>query len=154
MSFAWYDAAPFGFSIAVKLLGRFFDDSFTKKFTKDIPRGYNLDKNQETTLATSALDGSLRISTIISINLTTISAAALTYMHNAKGLGIFLTFLFAILNVSVFALFTSKHLGWFYVPHRGGQKWKRADTMTAGLIVLDILLCLLTWTAAANDPTS
>ncbi|SRR5712692_4927148 len=143
MTFQWYEALPFAFSIALKLFSSVFTEYFRNTFAHDVPENYKLSEDQKETLASMALDANKRMTYVVAIFVSILSATIISYKNQAHGYALLTAFVYGLLGILGFLKLNAHELGWlessFEFRHR---QIRRATLLTILLIVIVDLLLL------------
>ncbi|MEH1863434.1 MAG: hypothetical protein V7K69_00080 [Nostoc sp.] len=144
MNLNWFEPLPFIFSILIKFGSNSSDAFLHEKLVTDIPQDYTLLPDHKDTIAEMAVDASQRVTYIISLFVTFVSAVVLATTKNNPNASIISVFLLALVGVySVFQLI--KPLGWLRVKIKFlGIRRRRNFWLTLILISFDFLLMIIT----------
>lgn len=141
MTFQWSQSLPFVFSIIIKLASQIFTEYFRNTLVRDIPTEYQLKEKQKETIAYYAMEAHQRSAYIVTIFMSILSAAAISYANKAYGYALIAAFIFGIAGVLGITKLHAQRLGWLHTRQKHlGLHWTRGTFLTIVLIISDIIL--------------
>jgi hypothetical protein len=145
MGFRWFEALPFLFSIALKLFSNVTGEFFRNNLVRYIPEDYKLDERQKLTIADMALDANERVSYIVTVFVSILSAVIISYQNKATGYALIAVFVYGLAGVFGIFKLNAQELGWLETRTTLlGKQVRRSTVLTVSLILLvDILLLCL-----------
>jgi hypothetical protein len=145
MSFRWFEALPFLFSIAIKLFSNVIGEFFINSLVQYIPANYNLTDDQKRTIANMALDANERTAYIVTVFVSILSAVIISYQNQAYGYSLVAVFVYGLAGIFGIIKMNAQELGWLETKIKFlGRQVRRSTLLTIFLIVLvDILLLCL-----------
>ena len=144
MTFRWFEALPFLFSIALKIFSNVFTEFIRNTLTRDIPADYSLKPKQKETIAYMAIDANKRVTYIVAVFVSILSATVISYKNQAYGYAALTVFIFGLVGVIGIVKLNAQQLGWLetYIAVLR-REVRRAWLVTWVLIIMDVILLLV-----------
>lgn len=144
MTFHWSQSLPFVFSIIIKIASQVFTESFRNTLLRDIPPEYQLTDKQKETIAYYSLEAHERSEYTVTIFMSILSAAAISYANKAYGYALLAALVFGVAGAIGITKLNGQKLGWLHTRVKWlGLSWTRTAFLTVGLILSDLILLII-----------
>ena len=153
MTFRWFEGLPFAFSIALKLISSVFTEYFRNTFARDVPMNYRLSEDQKQTLASMALDANKRMTYVVAIFVSILSATIISYKNQASGYALLTAFGYGIAGIVGSFKMNAQQLGWMESPYQIGKWQIRRSSLLTFILIVAVDLVLLGVSIISSVPS-